>query len=223
MVSGLFCYRQTSCRAGEPRGETAEMPGMYHDGDYDLAGFAVGIVEKDQLIDGSTVVAGDSVIGIAASGPHSNGYSLIRKIAEKHDLNAPFGKLSLGETLMQPTRIYVKAIKAVLAAGLPIKAMAHITGGGITENVPRSLPDNVVASIKRDSWTAVPIFDWLQEHGNVAPEEMLRTFNCGIGFSLVVANENVKAVIDQLNATGENASVIGTIETGVGAATVSVA
>lgn len=204
-------------------GETAEMPGMYHDADYDLAGFAVGVVEKEQIIDGQSVTPGDSIIGIASSGPHSNGYSLIRKVAEQHDINAPFEALTLGQTLMQPTRIYVKSILDVLQAKLPIKAMAHITGGGITENVPRSLPDNVVANINLDSWQAPPVFAWLQEHGKIEQAEMLRTFNCGIGFSLVVAAENTDAILARLHAAGEFACVIGSIEAGNGPASVTFA
>jgi len=202
-------------------GETAEMPGMYQQDDYDLAGFAVGVVEKDQIIDGASVAPGDSIIGIASSGPHSNGYSLIRKIAEQHDINAPFGGLTLGQTLMQPTRIYVKAIQSVLNAKLPVKAMAHITGGGISENMPRNLPDNTVAKIDLGSWPAPPIFDWLQEQGNIEHSEMLRTFNCGIGYTLVVAPEDAQAIVDQLNASGESASIIGSIEACSGTATVA--
>ena len=204
-------------------GETAEMPGMYHDKDYDLAGFAVGIVEKDDIIDGQSVAPGDSIIGIASSGPHSNGYSLIRKVAEQHDINAPFGSQTLGQTLMSPTRIYVKAIRSVLKTDTPIKAMAHITGGGITENIPRSLPDNVVAKIMLGSWQAPPIFDWLQEKGNIEQAEMLKTFNCGIGFTVVVAANDTAAVISQLTAAGETAQVIGIIEAGSGTATVAFA
>jgi len=204
-------------------GETAEMPGMYHDKDYDLAGFAVGIVEKDDIIDGQSVAPGDSIIGIASSGPHSNGYSLIRKVAEQHDINAPFGASTLGQTLMLPTRIYVKALMSVLKNNTPIKAMAHITGGGITENIPRSLPANVVAKIQLDSWQAPPVFDWLQEHGNIKNTEMLKTFNCGIGFTVVVASKDADEVIALLNAAGETAHVIGSIEAGTGAAEVAYA
>jgi len=202
-------------------GETAEMPGMYHAGDYDLAGFAVGIVEKDKIIDGTGVTAGDSVVGIASSGPHSNGYSLIRKVADKHDINASFGDLTLGQTFMLPTRIYVKPILSVLKSSASVKAMAHITGGGITENVPRSLPDGVNAHIDRNAWRAPPVFDWLQEHGGIDEAEMLRTFNCGIGFTLVVDANDTDSVIKTLNDAGESAAVIGTIKTGEGPAEVS--
>jgi len=202
-------------------GETAEMPGMYHAGDYDLAGFAVGIVEKDQIIDGTSVVSGDRIIGIASSGPHSNGYSLIRKVAEKHDINAPFGDLTLGQTLMLPTRIYVKSIQSLLKLQIPVKAMAHITGGGITENVPRSLPDNLTANVDLNLWQPAPVFAWLQEQGGIEQTEMLRTFNCGIGFTLVVDANDVGTVLDTLKSAGEDADVIGTIESSTGAATVS--
>ncbi len=201
-------------------GETAEMPGMYHAGDYDLAGFAVGIVEKDQIIDGTGVIPGDRIIGIASSGPHSNGYSLIRKVAEKHDINARFGELTLGQTLMLPTRIYVKSILSLLASEVPVKAMAHITGGGLTDNVPRSLPGNVVAEIDRNSWQPPPIFAWLQEQGGIDQAEMLRTFNCGIGFTLVVDQSDVDAVLETLKTAGESACVIGSIASANGDAVV---
>jgi len=191
-------------------GETAEMPGMYHDKDYDLAGFAVGVVEKDDIIDGTTVTAGDTIIGLHSSGPHSNGYSLIRKVIEQHDISTSFGDSTLGETLMQPTRIYVKAVRALMKT-VPVKAMAHITGGGITENIPRSVPNDVAALIDRNSWQAPEIFRWLQEHGGIADSEMLKTFNCGIGFTLVVAQENADTALQMLQASGEQASVIGSI------------
>jgi len=227
VVFGLFCHGQaqyrTSVQSGAALlgGETAEMPGMYHSGDYDLAGFAVGVVEKDQIIDGTTVVSGDRIVGIASSGPHSNGYSLIRKVVEKHDINAQFGDLTLGQTLMLPTRIYVKSILSVLKLQIPVKAMAHITGGGLTENVPRSLPDNVTARIDLNLWTAPPVFAWLQEQGGIEEAEMLRTFNCGIGYTLVIAEKDVDKVLDTLNSAGEDAAVIGTIEASKGQAKVS--
>ena len=202
-------------------GETAEMPGMYHTGDYDLAGFAVGIVEKDQIIDGTNVVSGDQIIGIASSGPHSNGYSLIRKVIEKNDINTSFGELTLGQTLMLPTRIYVKSILSVLKLNVPIKAMAHITGGGITENVPRSLPSGVTAQIDRRLWQPPPVFAWLQEQGGIEEAEMLRTFNCGVGFTLIVDANDVDSVLNTLNMAGENASVIGSIASSEGDALVS--
>ena len=201
-------------------GETAEMPGMYHDKDFDLAGFAVGVVEKENIIDGTSVATGDSIIGIASSGPHSNGYSLIRKVAAEHDINTPFDTVTLGETLMRPTRIYVNAILSVLKDNAPIKAMAHITGGGITENVPRSLPQNVVARIDQSSWQTPAVFDWLAQNGQIDPKEMLRTFNCGIGFTLVVDAADADEVIGKLEKAGETACVIGSIEAGTGAAKV---
>jgi len=201
-------------------GETAEMPGMYEGEDYDLAGFAVGVVEKDNIIDGTTVAAGDAIIGIASSGPHSNGYSLIRKVAEQHDINAAFGDSTLGKTLMQPTRIYVKPVLSLLSK-MPVKAMAHITGGGLTENIPRSLPDGVVANIDRSKWQASPVFEWLQTSGNIETTEMLRTFNCGIGFTLVVAAELADKAVSALVDAGESASVIGSIDSGSGPAVVN--
>jgi len=193
------------------------------DGDYDLAGFAVGIVEKDQIIDGTTVLPGDQIIGIASNGPHSNGYSLIRKVLEQHDINAAFGDLSLGQTLMLPTRIYVKSILALLKSGITPKAMAHITGGGISENIPRSLPQNTTACIALNSWKPAPIFTWLQEQGNIEQAEMLRTFNYGIGYTLVVGAQEVDNTLAVLQASGEEAMVIGSIESGEGDATVSYA
>ena len=204
-------------------GETAEMPGMYHEGDYDLAGFAVGIVEKEQIISGADVAPGDQIIGIMSSGPHSNGYSLVRKVAEQLDINSQFGEKTLGQTLMEPTRIYVKAIQVLLKSELTIKAMAHITGGGLTENVPRSLPENVTALIDLSTWTPAPVFGLLQEQGNIEQAEMLRTFNYGIGFTLVVNSEQASAAVDMLIANGEQAAVIGSITEGSGAATVAYA
>lgn len=192
-------------------GETAEMPGMYAKGDYDLAGFAVGIVEKELIIDGTSVQPGDKIIGIASSGPHSNGYSLIRKIADQHDMNTLVGDRPLGDTLLQPTKIYVKPVLSLLQTQT-IKAMAHITGGGLTENIPRSLPDGVAAVINRQSWQPPAIFDWLQQHGQIEDSEMLKTFNCGIGFTLVVSAEDADSTLAALQAQGEQASVIGTIE-----------
>lgn len=193
-------------------GETAEMPGMYAEGDYDLAGFCVGIVEKDQIIDGSKVKAGDKLIGIASSGPHSNGYSLIRKIIEKSgaSLNDAFKDSTLGETLLTPTRIYVKALLNLLQQ-VDVHAMAHITGGGITENLPRVLPNELSAEIDLSSWSLPEIFVWLQQQGNVALEDMLVTFNCGIGMIVCVAAENEAKTIELLQSTGEQAFTIGSI------------
>ncbi|VAW94428.1 Phosphoribosylformylglycinamidine cyclo-ligase [hydrothermal vent metagenome] len=195
-------------------GETAEMPGMYEGDDYDLAGFCVGIVEKSKIIDGSKVAAGDTLIGLAASGPHSNGYSLIRKIIEVSgaDLSKDFHGKPLGETLLTPTRIYVKALLALLAK-VDVHALAHITGGGLLENLPRVMPAGTCAIIDSNSWQRPPVFDWLQENGNVTDEEMYRTFNCGVGMVLCVAEADVEPTLRLLNEQGESASVIGRIET----------
>ncbi len=193
-------------------GETAEMPGMYPPGEYDLAGFAVGVVEKSAIIDGRTIAAGDAVIGIDSSGPHSNGFSLIRRIVEQSgaDLRAPFDGATLGAALLAPTRIYVKPVLALMHA-LPVKGMAHITGGGLLENVPRMLPDGLQARLTRSSWSRPPIFSWLQRHGSVADDEMHRVFNCGIGMALVVAAEHADRAIRLLADAGEHAQRIGTI------------
>jgi len=195
-------------------GETAEMPGMYPDGEYDLAGFAVGVVEKSTIINGSTIVPGDVVLGLPSSGAHSNGYSLVRKIIARSnpDLDAPFdGSKTLADAIMAPTRIYVKPLLALMAA-LPVKGMAHVTGGGLTENVPRVLPDAVKAVIEQGKWQRPKLFDWLQQEGNVAEGEMHRVFNCGIGMVVVVARENVEQALQLLNAAGEKAVEIGRIE-----------
>ncbi|MEA5098320.1 MAG: phosphoribosylformylglycinamidine cyclo-ligase [Burkholderiaceae bacterium] len=193
-------------------GETAEMPSMYPDGEYDLAGFAVGAVEKSKLIDGSTIMPGDAVLGLASSGAHSNGYSLVRKIIEvaKPDLNADFHGKMLADVLMAPTRIYVKPLLALMAA-MEVKGMAHITGGGLVENVPRVLRENLTAVLHKDSWTMPPLFQWLQQHGGVADAEMHRVFNCGVGMVVIVAKENAEAAIKQLRAAGETVSLIGEI------------
>ena len=195
-------------------GETAEMPGMYPEGEYDLAGFAVGVVEKSKIIGGQDIVAGDVVLGLPSSGAHSNGYSLVRKIIARSnpDLDARFdGDKTLADAIMAPTRIYVKPMLALIAA-LPVKGMAHITGGGITENVPRVLPENVKAVIEKSSWQRPKLFDWLQREGNVAESEMHRVFNCGIGMVVVVARENVEPALKLLRAAGEMAVEIGAIE-----------
>jgi phosphoribosylformylglycinamidine cyclo-ligase len=187
---------------------------MYPEGEYDLAGFAVGVVEKSKVISGREIVAGDVVLGLPSSGAHSNGYSLVRKIiARSHpDLDAPFdGGKTLADAIMAPTRIYVKPMLALIAA-LPVKGMAHITGGGITENVPRVLPENVKAVINKSSWQRPKLFDWLQREGNVAEGEMHRVFNCGIGMVVVVARENVESALKLLRAAGEQAVEIGSIE-----------
>jgi phosphoribosylformylglycinamidine cyclo-ligase len=194
-------------------GETAEMPGMYSQEDYDLAGFCVGVVEKSKIITGSTVQTGDTLLGIASSGPHSNGYSLIRKIVShtRASLDQPFEGSTLGETLLTPTRIYVKAILRLLEH-IPVHAIAHITGGGLPGNVPRVLPKNTRAVIDARSWKRPAIFDWLQDGGNVAADEMYRTFNCGLGMVLAVHPQDSETVIRTLAESGERAFPIGTIE-----------
>jgi len=193
-------------------GETAEMPGMYPDGEYDLAGFAVGAVEKANLIDGSRIKPGDVVLGLASSGIHSNGYSLVRKILSvaKPDLDADFHGRKLADVLMAPTRIYVKPLLALMAA-MEVKGMVHITGGGLVENIPRVLQDNLTAVLHKDAWTMPPLFAWLQQHGNVADAEMHRVFNCGIGMTVIVAPENAEAAMAQLKAAGETVMRIGEI------------
>lgn len=194
-------------------GETAEMPSMYEEGDYDLAGFCVGVVEKDNAIDGSQVQAGDVLIGLASSGPHSNGYSLIRKILERSGqaLSDEFGDSTLGKYLLEPTRIYVKNLLQ-LHEKINIHALSHITGGGLLENIPRVLPDNVNAIIDAKSWTRPLIFDWLQEQGNVIDEEMYRTFNNGVGMVIVVAKEDAKNTLSVLADLGEVAFQMGHID-----------
>lgn len=193
-------------------GETAEMPGMYPEGEYDLAGFAVGIVEKDKAIDGSKIVAGDVVLGLASSGPHSNGYSLIRKVIETSGAtwDEPVGDETLADAVMQPTRIYVRQVNAVLPQ-VEIKGMAHITGGGLVENVPRVLPDAVKAEIARASWKRPAIFDWLQAKGGIADEEMHRVFNNGIGLAVIVGKQNARKARELLEAQGETVYEIGRI------------
>jgi len=194
-------------------GETAEMPGMYVEGEYDLAGFCVGAVEKSRVIDGRSVVAGDCVIGLASSGLHSNGYSLARRIVEHSGagLDQPFDGRTLGEVLLEPTRIYVRPVLALLA-DLPVRAIAHITGGGLPGNLPRVLPEGLAARLDPSAWRRPAIFDWLQSSGRVAEDEMYRTFNCGIGLVLVVPPAQADAAIARLLAQGERATVIGRIE-----------
>jgi phosphoribosylformylglycinamidine cyclo-ligase len=193
-------------------GETAEMPGMYPQGEYDLAGFAVGVVEKDRIIDGARIAAGDAVLGLASSGPHSNGYSLIRSILERSqaDLAADFHGRTLGDALLAPTRIYVKPLLALMRE-LDVKGLAHITGGGLLENVPRILPDDTVAELDRSAWPRLPLFSWLQQAGGVADQEMFRVFNCGIGMAVVVAEPDAERALASLNASGERAYRIGRI------------
>jgi phosphoribosylformylglycinamidine cyclo-ligase len=194
-------------------GETAEMPGMYTEGEYDLAGFAVGVVEKSAIVDGRGIVPGDVLLGLASSGAHSNGYSLIRRILErtKPDLGADFHGRPLGDALLEPTRIYVKPLLALMRQ-LPVKGMAHITGGGLVENLPRVLPEAVKAMISRSSWRMPPLFEWLQREGGVADEEMHRVFNCGIGMAAVIAPEHAEAAVRALSGAGETVFQIGRIE-----------
>ncbi len=193
-------------------GETAEMPGMYPAGEYDLAGFAVGVVEKAKIITGQSIGPGDVVLGLASNGAHSNGYSLIRKILvlSSTNLHDSFDGRSLADAIMAPTRIYVKPLLA-LQQELPVKGMAHITGGGITENLPRVLPSTVTAQIDADSWEMPKLFKWLQTDGNVATSEMYRTFNCGIGMVVIVAAEHAEAATAHLQASGETVYRIGVI------------
>ena len=194
-------------------GETAEMPTMYPDGEYDLAGFAVGAVEKDKIINGSTITAGDVILGLASNGVHSNGFSLVRKVLEvsKADLSMDMGGVTLQQAISAPTRIYVKPILATLEQ-INIKGMAHITGGGLTENVPRVLPEGLQAVIHSNSWTRSPLFQWLQQAGNISDDEMHRVFNCGIGMAVVVAAEEADAVAARLQAEGETVYRIGRID-----------
>ena len=193
-------------------GETAEMPGMYEVGEYDLAGFAVGVAEKSELIDGSSIVAGDVVLGLASSGPHSNGYSLIRRIVDvsgAHYTDDLEGR-ALGDWLLEPTRIYCQPVLKVMQQ-MRIKGMAHITGGGLVENVPRVLPDSVQAVLRRESWPKPPVFDWLQRHGNVQDSEMHRVFNCGIGYVVVVGADQSTQATEAFRAQGEACWRIGMI------------
>lgn len=193
-------------------GETAEMPGMYAPEEYDLAGFAVGVVEKDKIIRGEGVQPEDVLIGLASSGVHSNGYSLVRKILEvtQTSLSMLFEGRTLGEILLEPTRIYVKPLLALLKE-IPIKAMAHITGGGLVENIPRVLPKTATAVLIKKNWEAPAIFEWLQQQGNLSPDEMARTFNCGIGMVLCVSRENSHLALQRLHQFGEKAWLIGKI------------
>jgi phosphoribosylformylglycinamidine cyclo-ligase len=189
-------------------GETAEMPGMYPEGEYDLAGFCVGVVEQDRILDGKRIKPGDAILGLASSGPHSNGYSLIRKILETEKPDSIAG-------LLEPTRIYVKPVLKLLQR-VPVKGLAHITGGGLTGNVPRILPKKTRAVIRKASWPQPEVFGWLQRAGNVAEDEMHRVFNCGIGMVVVVAPGDARRAMQQLRASGETVYAIGTIEKGPG-------
>ncbi len=204
-------------------GETAEMPGLYAPGEYDLAGFTVGVVEKSRIIDGRAVQRNDTLIGIASSGAHSNGYSLVRRILEVTHarLDQPFAGSTLGAALLAPTRIYVKPLLALMRA-LPVHAAAHITGGGLPGNVPRVLPDNTRAVIDSRAWERPAVFDWLQQGGNIADQEMYRTFNCGIGMVVVVAPGDAERALTILHEHGEAARIIGHIEAHGGEAEVAI-
>jgi phosphoribosylformylglycinamidine cyclo-ligase len=195
-------------------GETAEMPDMYPDGEYDLAGFCVGGVERKDLIDGSTIEAGDAIIGIASSGPHSNGYSLIRRILEIDDKSEISGK-PVAELLLEPTKIYVGPVLALIKE-VRVKGIAHITGGGISENLPRALPKNLHARVDINSWQQGPVFDWLADTGRIAADEMRRTFNCGVGMILVLRQEDAANAVKILSAAGEIAWLIGEVVAGGG-------
>lgn len=198
-------------------GETAEMPGMYGEGDYDLAGFCVGVAEKARIIDGAKVQSGDVLLGLASSGPHSNGYSLIRKIlaVSGAKLDQPFADGTLGTALLAPTRIYVKPILQLLEQ-IEVRAIAHITGGGLTENIPRVLPANTKALIEMQGWQRPAIFQWLQHQGGVAEAEMRRTFNCGVGLVVCIAADDVERTQAILRDAGETVWVIGRIAAGDG-------
>ncbi len=193
-------------------GETAEMPGMYKGEDYDLAGFCVGVVEKSAIIDGTGVTAGDRLIGLASSGAHSNGFSLIRKVIEVSDadLDQPIAGMTLGKALLAPTRIYVKPLLALIKE-CKVNALSHITGGGLLENIPRVLPKNTKALIRQQSWQMPAIFDWLQEQGNIDQMEMYRTFNCGVGMVISVPSSQTPQALALLEAAGEKPWVLGEI------------
>ncbi len=204
-------------------GETAEMPGMYRDGDYDLAGFCVGAVERDQLLPRANIGAGDVLLGLASSGVHSNGYSLVRRVVERSGLgweaDAPFAPgQKLGAALLTPTRLYVKSLLSVIRSTSAVKALAHITGGGLTENLPRVLPKGMVARIDLSALEVPPVFRWLATTGNVDGAEMLRAFNCGIGMVVVVPADEAERVSAALVEAGESVSRLGTIEAATGAA-----
>ena len=198
-------------------GETAEMPGMYQDEDYDLAGFCVGVVDRYAMIDGSRIMAGDHVLGLASSGPHSNGYSLIRRIVEKASLRLDddWQETTLADALLAPTRIYVEPVLEIIRQ-LDVRGIAHVTGGGIPENLQRVLPESVDAVLQHDAWQVPEIFSWLQEQGGVAQDEMYRTFNCGLGMILVVPEEAVEPARELAHTHGETSFQLGEIVTGSG-------
>ena len=196
-------------------GETAEMPGMYADGEYDLAGFCVGIAERDAILDGAHVAPGDELVAIASSGPHSNGYSLIRRVVDSSgdDLDRDVGGARLLDALLAPTRIYAASVLPLAREGA-VRAMAHVTGGGIVDNLPRVLPPGTRATVDSSSWRRPPVFDWIREAGSIAEDEMWRTFNCGVGMLLVVAPGTAPGVVGALEASGERAWVAGGIDKG---------
>jgi phosphoribosylformylglycinamidine cyclo-ligase len=196
-------------------GETAEMPGMYHGADYDLAGFCVGVVEKDAIIDGSKTRAGDVVLGLPSSGPHSNGFSLIRKILQlsEADIESDLQGVSLIDRLMAPTRIYVKPLLKLIAE-VPVHGLSHITGGGLVDNIPRVVPEGLETVLERRSWRREAVFDWLQQQGKIADAEMYRVFNCGIGMTVHVAANDAQRAIGVLREAGQEALVIGEIRSG---------
>lgn len=209
---GEGCLQSNAALIG---GETAEMPGMYKDGEYDLAGFCVGAVEKSKIIDGSKVKPGDALIGLASSGAHSNGYSLIRKVIEVHQaqLDMPLGSSTLGEQVLSPTRIYVQSVLKLMQS-IDVHALAHITGGGLPGNLNRVLAENCHAVIEENSWQWPELFNWLMSTANIQREEMYRTFNCGIGMVLVVDQSSVEQSLSLLQSSGENAFVIGAVMAG---------
>jgi len=213
VVAGIAegCHQAGAALIG---GETAEMPDMYPDGEYDLAGFCVGAVERADMITGQSISAGDALIGIASSGPHSNGYSLIRKVLEVAG-DAQIDGRPAHEALLEPTRIYVKSILALMEK-VTIKGLSHITGGGISENLPRVLPEGLHAVVDTSTWQQGPAFDWLASHGNIDVDEMRRTFNCGVGMMVVVAAEELQTTLAVLEELGEDAWQIGQVDAGAG-------
>jgi phosphoribosylformylglycinamidine cyclo-ligase len=215
LVAGIAegCRRAGCALVG---GETAEMPGMYADGDYDLAGFAVGAAERDGLLPRADIAPGDAILGLASSGAHSNGYSLVRRVVERSGLSyadrAPFADRSLGEALLEPTRIYVKQVLRAMRATGAIKGLAHITGGGLPGNVPRCLPRGTRARLDAQQWTAPPVFRWLRDVGQVPSDDMLRTFNCGLGMIVVVSQADAARVAKALTEAGETVQEVGVVE-----------
>ena len=196
-------------------GETADMPGMYSQGDYDLAGFAVGVVDEDKIIDGSKVKVGDTLIGVASSGPHSNGFSLIRAVLKQSGTDPAITKLPSGanllDALIEPTRIYVKSVLKLLSDVKGVHALAHITGGGFWDNIPRVLPEGTCASVDGKSWTRPEVFDWIEKTGGISRHEMFRTFNCGAGMVIAVDSAEADAAVASLKASGESAWILGEI------------